>query len=121
MLSELYSQRVSQRRNDTLIILQTKNRADSFFISGVAVKMHSPKKVLPSTYFRENKYSPVYISQVKITPGITFFLGHNYSFGMKRTHLHGHDFFFSTSILPLGRQFTQSLLFRIGSLWLGSL
>ena len=41
--------------------------------SGVAVKMDSPKKVLPSTYFRGNKYSPVYISQIKITPGIAFF------------------------------------------------
>ena len=32
----LYSQswRFSERRNDTLIILQAKNRADSFFISG---------------------------------------------------------------------------------------
>ena len=28
------SWRVSQSRNDTLIILQTKNRADSFFITG---------------------------------------------------------------------------------------
>ena len=61
-------------------------------VTGVAVKMHSPKKVLPSTYFRGNKYSPVYISQVKITPGITFFLGNNYSFGKKSTPLHGHNF-----------------------------
>ena len=41
MLSELWSQRVSQRRNDTLIILQTKNRADSFFITG---KYHTKKQ-----------------------------------------------------------------------------
>ena len=59
---------------------------------GVAVKMHSPEKVLHSTYFWGNKYSPVYISQVKITPGITFFLGNNYSFGKKSTPLHGHNF-----------------------------
>ena len=39
----------------------------------VAVTMHSPKKVLPSTYFRGNKYSPVYISQVKLLPGLLFF------------------------------------------------
>ena len=58
----------------------------------VAVKMHSPKKVLPSTYFRGNRYSPVYISRVKITPGITFFLGNNYSFGKKSTPLYGHNF-----------------------------
>ena len=39
----LSSQRwcVSQRRNDTLIILQTKNRVDSFFITG---KYHTKKK-----------------------------------------------------------------------------
>ena len=41
--------------------------------AGIAVKMHSSKKVLPCIYFRGNKYSPVYISLVKITPGITFF------------------------------------------------
>ena len=96
-------------------------------LSGVAVKMYSPKKVLPSTYFRGNKYSPVNISQAKVTPGITFFLGNNYSFGKKSTPLYGHNFLhiifptglkgiFSTSILPLRRQFTQSLLFRTGSL-----
>ena len=66
--------------------------------TGVALKMHSPKKVLPSTYFRENKYSPVYISQVKITPGITFFLWNNYSFGKKstpyvRSELSSYNFF----------------------------
>ena len=62
--------------------------------AGVAVKMHSPKKVLPSTYFQGNKYSPVYISQVKITlPGLLFFLGNNHSFGKKSTPLHGHNFF----------------------------
>ena len=60
--------------------------------TSVAVKMHSPKKVLPSTYFRGNKYSPAYISQVKITPGITFFLGNNYSFGKESTPLHSHNF-----------------------------
>ena len=49
------------------------------------------KNALPSTYFRGGKYSPVYISQVKITPGITFFLGNNYSFGKKSTPLHGHN------------------------------
>ena len=59
---------------------------------GVVVKMHSPKKVSPSTYFQGNKYSPVYISQVKITPGITVFLGNNKSFGKKSTPLHGHNF-----------------------------
>ena len=100
--------------------------------AGVTVKMHSSKKVLLSTYFRENKYSPVYISQVQITPGITFFLGNNYSSRKKSTPLHGHNFlhiifptglkgFLSTSILPLGRQFTQSLFFQMGSLWLASL
>ena len=35
------SWRVSQRRNDTLIILQTKNRVDSFFITG---KYHTHKE-----------------------------------------------------------------------------
>ena len=59
---------------------------------GVTVKMHSPKKIIPSTYFGGNKYSLVYISQVKITPGITFFLGNNYTFGKKSTPLHGHNF-----------------------------
>ena len=36
---------VSQRRNDTLIILQTKNRADSFFITG---KYHTKKQNITS-------------------------------------------------------------------------
>ena len=39
------SWRVSQRRNDTLIILQTKNRADSFFITG---KYHTKKQNITS-------------------------------------------------------------------------
>ena len=39
------SGRVSQRRNDTLIILQTKNRADSFFITG---KYHTKKQNITS-------------------------------------------------------------------------
>ena len=42
----------------------------SLDFAGVAVKMHSPKKVLLCTYFWGNKYSLAYISQVKITPGI---------------------------------------------------
>ena len=64
----------------------------SLDFAGVAVKMHSPKKVLLCTYFWGNKYSLAYISQVKITPGITFFLGNNYSFGKKSTPLHSHNF-----------------------------
>ena len=36
---------VSQRRNDTFIILQTKNRADSFFITG---KYHTKKQNITS-------------------------------------------------------------------------
>ena len=59
------------------VVWLTNERFLTLFPAGVAVKTHSPKKVLPSTYFRGNKYSPVYISQVKITPGITFFLGNN--------------------------------------------
>ena len=39
------SLRVSQRRNDSLIILQTKNRADSFFITG---KYHTKKQNITS-------------------------------------------------------------------------
>ena len=42
MLSE---RSVSQRQNDTLIILQTKNRADSFFITG---KYHKKKQNITS-------------------------------------------------------------------------
>ena len=40
-----HSWRVSQRRNDTLIILQTKNRDDSFFITG---KYHTKKQNITS-------------------------------------------------------------------------
>ena len=39
------SWRVSQRRNDTLIVLQTKNRVDSFFITG---KYHTKKQNITS-------------------------------------------------------------------------
>ena len=39
------SGRVSQRRNESLIILQTKNRADSFFITG---KYHIKKQKITS-------------------------------------------------------------------------
>ena len=110
----------------------TPNLFGHISTAGVAVKMHSPKKVLPSTSFRENKYSPVYISQVKITSGITFVLGNNYSFGKKSTSLHGHNFLQIIFFHGLERLFQylslatretvySILLFRIGSLWLGSL
>ena len=44
-ISRSQSWHVSQRRNDTLIILQTKNRADSFFITG---KYHTKKQNITS-------------------------------------------------------------------------
>ena len=48
----LYSQswRVSESRNDTLIILQTKNRADTFFFFFLTHYLHKKKKFNLKTY-----------------------------------------------------------------------
>ena len=40
--------------------------------SGVTVNIHSPKKALPNTYLLANKYSPVFFSQDKKTPGSVY-------------------------------------------------
>ena len=40
--------------------------------TGVTVNIHSPKKALPSTYLLANKYSPVFFSQDKKTPGSVY-------------------------------------------------
>ena len=43
-------------------------------ITGVTVKMHSPKIVLPSNYLPGNKNSPVFFSQETITPRSIYLL-----------------------------------------------
>ena len=40
--------------------------------AGVTVNIHSPKEALPSTYLLANKYSPVFFSQDKKTPGSVY-------------------------------------------------
>ena len=41
-------------------------------ISGATVNIYSPKKALPNTYLLANKYSPVFFSQYKKTPGSVY-------------------------------------------------
>ena len=53
--------------------------------------MHSHKKVLPSTYFREISTPQYIFPRLKLLLGLLFFLGNNY-FGKKSTPLHGHNF-----------------------------
>ena len=40
--------------------------------TGVTVNIHFPKKALPNTYLLANKYSPVFFSQDKKTPGSVY-------------------------------------------------
>ena len=47
----------------------------------VTVNIHSPKKVLPSTYLLANKYSQVFSSQDKETPGSVYLPVNKYCFG----------------------------------------
>ena len=49
--------------------------------SGVAVNIRSPKEALPSTYLLANKYSPVFFSQDKKTPGSVYLPVNNYCLG----------------------------------------
>ena len=43
-------------------------------LTGITVKMHSPKIVLPSNYLPGNKNSPVFFSQEIITPRSIYLL-----------------------------------------------
>ena len=47
----------------------------------VTVNIHSPKKALPSTYLLANKYSPVFFSQDKKTPGSVYLPVNKYCLG----------------------------------------
>ena len=49
--------------------------------TGVTVNIHSPKKALPSTYLLANKYSPVFFSQDKKTPGSVYLPVNKYCLG----------------------------------------
>ena len=68
-------------------------------LTGVAALKHSHLKVLPSTYFLSQKYSPVLVASFLSTPGITFI-----SFSSVSP-------FFITPIVPL----TPGLRGRMGS------
>ena len=48
---------------------------------GVTVNIHSPKKAHPSTYLLANKYSPVFFSQDKKTPGVAYLPVNKYCLG----------------------------------------
>ena len=50
-------------------------------LPGVTVNIHSPKKALPSTYLLANKYSPVFFSQDKKTPGSVYLPVNKYCLG----------------------------------------
>ena len=49
--------------------------------AGVIVNIHSPKRALPSTYLLANKYSPVFFSQDKKTPGSVYLPVNKYFLG----------------------------------------
>ena len=49
--------------------------------TGVTVNIHSPKKALFSTYLVANKYSPVFFSQDKKTPGSVYLPVNKYCLG----------------------------------------
>jgi len=71
--------------------------------TGVIVKSYFSKKVLPSTYFRGNMYSPVIISWVKSTHGITQEITQEICTpsGNKYSPARSEDFFLSTTIIYL--------------------
>ena len=50
-------------------------------MGGVTVNIHSPKKALPSFYLLAHKYSPVFFSQDKKTPGSVYLPVNKYCFG----------------------------------------
>ena len=49
--------------------------------TGATVNSHSPKKGLPATYLLANKYSPVFLSQNKKTPGSVYLPVNKYCLG----------------------------------------
>ena len=57
------------------------NRLLVFIGAGVTANIHSPKKALPTTYLLANKYSPVFFSQDKKTPGSVYLPVNKYCLG----------------------------------------
>ena len=50
-------------------------------VSSVTINIDFPKKSLPSTYLLANKYSPVFVSQDKKTPGSVYLPVNKYCLG----------------------------------------
>ena len=68
--------------NDRIMRVDNLERCTQYcYNEWVTVNIHFPKKALPSTYLLANKYSPVFFSQDKKTPGSVYLPVNKYCLG----------------------------------------
>ena len=94
MLSGFFYYNCKKKRSFVTVKMFSFLELSLLYLSGVTENIHSPKKALPSTYLLPDKYSSVFFSQDKKTPGSVYLPVNKYCLGKYLLH-----FSYSVSII----------------------